>query len=59
MKKYDWNEPFNIIMEIKREYFIKKIGSSNMFEDWVKALNVKKYNDFIEPLQISQKTVLY
>ncbi len=55
MKKYDWNEPFNIIMEIKREYFIKKIGSSNMFEDWVKALNVKKYNDFIEPLQISQK----
>lgn len=51
---YKWNPVFNLIMEIKEDY-TAKFGNDNLdFKSWLEKLNIEKYNEFFECLQINQ-----
>ena len=52
----NWNKPFNLVMEIKREY-VKRFGAIDVynFESWIEKLNVKKYNEVFDCLQFNQE----
>jgi len=51
---YKWNPVFNLIMEIKEDY-TAKFGNDNLdFKIWLEKLNIEKYNEFFECLQINQ-----
>jgi T4 RnlA family RNA ligase len=52
---YEWNKPFQLVMEIKHEYEVKFNDGCIVFDLWVERLDVEKYNKFAEPLQINQK----
>lgn len=51
---YKWNPVFNLVMDIKKDY-VTKFGDAIIdFKHWLEKLNVDKYNDFFECLQVNQ-----
>lgn len=55
--KYEWNEPYQLIMSIKRDF--TKLHNNNTiphynFAEWISELNNPYYNAFLEPLQVNQ-----
>jgi hypothetical protein len=50
-----WNPAFNLIMEIKHRFMINNIYLvDTTLEYMIETLNVPRYNDVFEPLQINQ-----
>lgn len=53
-EQYNWNPVFNIIMNVKDTYNKHfKDGLLNL-ERWVEKLNIEKFNEFFDCLQINQ-----
>lgn len=50
-----WNPVLNLVLEIKNAYLEKFSDNEINFEKWIQKLNIDKYNDFIECLQVNQK----
>lgn len=51
-----WNPVLNLIVDIKEQYFNKfKSYGNYKLETWIEELNIKKYIDLFDCLQVNQK----
>lgn len=50
-----WNPVLNLIKKIKNDMILQDGDLESSFEEWLKLLNDKEYNDFFESLQVNQK----